>query len=228
MKSLGLNRFYLLLEPDGNQCVADLNESAPHEMEKIRCPINPGHSRGRRKSPLDVVVPCDPPPGVIFTWMSECLIQESVRLAFEREGLTGFSLLPAKAKVKKTGANIPVYELSITGWAGIAPEASGIRELERCPGCGHLHYSELERPEELVVPKNWDGSDFFMIWPLPRFRFVTERVVEACQRHGVTGVVFSANWPTPRRDSAGFSPGRLSYYMPQERAHLLGGALGIE
>jgi hypothetical protein len=225
---MSLARFYLMLEPEGNQCVAEMNGRASYEIEKIRCPINPRHARGRRNSPLDMVVPCDPPPSVIFTWMSECLIQESVRVVFESEGLTGFSVLPARATIKKTGADIPVHEMAITGWGGIAPEASGIREVERCPGCGHLHYSKLERPEDLVSQKNWDGSDFFMIWPLPRFRFVTERVVEACRRHSVSGVVFSQNWPTTGRDSTGYSPGRLSYYMPQERAHLLGGVFGIE
>jgi hypothetical protein len=225
---MSLSRFYLMLEPELNHCVADVNEKAAYEMEKIRCPIHAGHSRGRRTSPLDMVVPCDPPPSLIFTWMSECLIQEPARLAFERERLTGFSTMPARARVKKTGVDIPVHELTITGWGGIAPESSGIRLTERCSGCGHLHYSSLERPEELLLSTNWDGSDFFMIWPLPRFRFVTERVVEACQRHGVTGVVFSANWSPARRDNIGFSPGRLSYYMPQERAHLLGGAFGIE
>jgi hypothetical protein len=222
-------RFYLMHEPQVNHCVADMNESAPYEMEKIRCPIKPaGHTRGRRSSALDMVVPCDPAPDVIFTWMSECLIQEPVRVIFESEGLTGFSALPARAYTKRTGAPIPVHELAVTGWGGMAPEASGIREVERCPGCGHLHYSRLEAPEKLIDPKNWDGSDFFMIWPLPRFRFVTGRVVETCQRHGVTGVSFTQNWPRARTKRIGYSPGRLSYYMPQERAHLLGDALGIE
>jgi hypothetical protein len=160
--------------------------------------------------------------------MSESLIQERVRQVFEHEGLTGFSALPARAKLKVSGRSIRVHELAVTGWGGMAPAASGIQEVERCPGCGHLHYSKLEAPEKLIDPKNWDGSDFFMIWPLPRFRFVTDRVVEVCQRHGVTGAVFSENWPTARREGTGYSPGRLSYYMPRERARLLGGALGID
>jgi hypothetical protein len=226
---MSIARFYLMHEPKRNKCVADINESAPYKMEKIRCPINPtGHSRGRRSSPLDMVVPCDPAPEVIFTWMSECLIQEPVRVLFESEGLTGFSTLPARAQTKKTGAAIPVYELALTGWGGMAPTASGIREVARCNGCGHLRYSHLEAPEKLIDPKNWDGSDFFMIWPLPRFRFVTERVVETCQKYGITGVAFTQNWLTTRSASAGYSPGRLSYYMPRKRAHLLGGAYGID
>jgi hypothetical protein len=227
MNKLGLVRFYHLREPEGNQCIADMNVSAPYEMESIRCPIRPGHARGRRNSPLDIVIPCDPPPEVIFTWMSECLIQEAVRHIFESEGLTGFSALPARATLKETGRSIPVHELAVIGWGGMAPAASGIRELERCPGCGHLHYSQLEAPEKLIDPKNWDGSDFFMIWPLPRFRFVTERVVEVCRKHKISGVNFSQSIPT-RAGRSGYSPGRLSYYMPRERAHLLGDALGID
>ncbi|MBZ5642527.1 MAG: hypothetical protein LAO19_07200 [Acidobacteriia bacterium] len=177
---------------------------------------------------MNMVVPCDPAPDVIFTWMSECLIQEPVRQIFDSEGLTGFSALPARAKIKKTGVSIPVHELAVTGWGGMAPEATGIREVERCHACGHLVYSRLEAPEKLIDFHNWDGSDFFMIWPLPRFRFVTERVVEVCERHGVTGVAFSQNWPTSQRKGSGFTPGRLSHYMPRERAQLLGGALGID
>jgi hypothetical protein len=143
---MSITRFYLLCEPEGNQCIADMNEAAPYSVEKIPCPIERGHARGRRNSPLDTVVPCDPAPDVVFTWMSECLIQESVRLIFESEGLTGFSTLPARAKIKKTGASIPVHELAVTGWGGMAPEATGIREVERCPDCGHLVYSRLEAP----------------------------------------------------------------------------------
>jgi Protein of unknown function (Gmx_para_CXXCG) len=196
-------------------------------MQRICCPIRPGHGRGRRSSPLNVVVPCDPAPDVIFTWMSECLIQESLLRLLENEGITGFSGLPARAEIEGTGKSIQACELAVVGWGGIAPAASGIREVERCTECGHLHYSPLENPEMLIEPKNWDGSDFFMIWPLPRFRFVTERVVKLCRRYGVTGVSFSTNFP-PSRSHSGYSPGRLSYYMPKERAHQLGAALGIE
>jgi hypothetical protein len=42
-------------------------------------------------------------------------------------------------------------------------------------------YSAIEEPRELVDFKNLDGSDFFMIWPLPRYRFVTARVAAFVQ-----------------------------------------------
>jgi hypothetical protein len=204
-----------------------MDDGSPYQIEKIRCPLNPKHARGKRNSPLSMIVPCDPPPDLIFTWMSECLIQESTRQLFDREGLTGFSALPAMAKLEGTRRSIEVHELAVVGWGGMAPPASGIREVERCNACGRLRYSRLENAEKLVNPENWDGSDFFIVWPLPRFRFVTERVVELFRRYEITGASFSANIPSSMSRS-GYSPGRLSYYMPQERAHLLGSALGIE
>lgn len=175
-----------------------------------------------------MVVPCAPPPDFIFTWMSECLIQDRALRIFEQENLTGFSALLASAVSKISGARIQVHELEVSGWGGMAPKETGIREVERCAGCGHLLYSRLERPEKLIDIRHWDGSDFFIVWPLPRFRFVTERVVEVCQQYGITGAIFSRNWPIDRNKSTGFAPGRLSHYMSPERAHMLGEPFGIE
>lgn len=119
-------------------------------------------------------------------------------------------------------------ELVVTGWSGIAPEASGIREVERCPACGHLRYSGIEEPRELLDVNNWDGSDFFMVWPLPMFRFVTGRVAEVCAKHKISGITLERNFPPPSEHViSGYSPGRLSYYMPADRAHTLGDNLRI-
>lgn len=218
-----LNPFFLLYRKEPDNCVADLDPDAPYESQRIFCRTFPGHQRGRRLSPLDVIVPCASPPDVFYTWMSECIIQERTRRIFEEEHLTGFTTRPANAKIQGTRASIAVSELLVTGWAGMAPSASGVREVERCRECGYLRYSEIEEPPRLIDPKNWDGSDFFMVWPLPRYRFVTERVVEVCKKHRISGVEFLRTFPSPReRVSPGYSPGRLSYYMPPERAHLLG------
>jgi hypothetical protein len=32
----------------------------------------------------------------------------------------------------------------------------------------------------------WDGSDFFMVWPLPRFIFVTEKAKNVVERAGLS------------------------------------------
>jgi hypothetical protein len=228
LSNFELDPFFLLSKPKSDRCVADLDSENPYQSDKIICRIFPDHRRARRVSPLNMIVPCNSPPDIIFTWMSECLIQERARKIFEDEGLTGFSTRPATAKVQATRALLDVSELIVTGWGGIAPASSGIREVERCEGCGFLRYSGIEEPSKLIDTGNWDGSDFFMIWPLPRYRFVTQRVVEVCKRHGVSGVDFSRNFPAPSgKVISGYSPGRLSYCMPADRAHQLGDPHGI-
>lgn len=228
LSSFDLDTFFLLSETKPNRCLADLDPDAPHESQKIVCPIFPGHRRAVRLSPLEMIVPCEVPPDVIFTCMSDCLIQDKVKHIFREENLTGFTTRPAKARVQRTKMPLAVSQLIITGWAGMAPSASGIREVERCVGCGYLRYSGIEEPRELIDPRNWDGSDFFMIWPLPKYYFVTERVVEVFKKHGLTGAEFSRNFPDPsEKVISGYSPGRLSYHMPADRAHALGDALDI-
>jgi|SRR5579862_3722678 len=157
MTASAIPRFSLIRAP--NECLAEPNERSL-DFERIRCPVKPGHARGRRIYPLDVVIPCNPAPDVIFTWMSECLIQASVRDIFKSEGLTGFSTLPASATIRKTGASVPVSELSIVGWGGMAPASSDIREIERCLACGHLHYSGVLNPERLLVWKTGMAQTF--------------------------------------------------------------------
>ena len=222
-----LDPFLLFTDGAQNPCIADTDPDAVIEYQMINCSMFPGHRRdGRRVSDLSIVIPCDPPPDVIFTWMSECIVQERALRIFKEAGLTGFATRPANARLKSNGKSVAVRELLVTGWGGIAPADSGVKEVGRCAYCGHLRYSELEEPRDLVSAKNWDGSDFFMIWPLPRFRFVTARVGEVCKESGLTGVLLERNFPAPQI-SSGFSPGRLSYYMPPERAHALGDALQI-
>ena len=229
MSSFDLDPFFLFSEPEPNPCIADLDPKASNEMERIFCAISPGHRRvGRALSPLSVLLPCSPAPDVIFSWRSRCLLSDKVCDVFARERLTGFSTKSATAKIRETGVRVDVSELVVTGWGGVAPISSGIREVEHCNGCGYLRYSGIEEPKALIDPVNWDGSDFFMIWPLPNYRFVTQRVVEACKAHGITGVSFERNMPLPSgRVLSGYSPGRLSYYMPADRAHALGDRLRI-
>jgi len=228
LDSFDLDPFFLLDEVRPNTCIADIAPEAPFESVKITCRLVRDHMRGgKRLSDLDVVVPCDSPPDVVFTWGSSCLVQERTLRIFQDEGLTGFSTRPARAR-SQDGRAFPVSELVVTGWGGIAPEASGIRELERCPACGHLSYSGIEEPRELLNVNNWDGSDFFMVWPLPMYRFVTGRVAEVCAKHKITGITLERNFPLPSEHViSGYSPGRLSYYMPADRAHALGNSLRI-
>jgi len=121
-------------------------------------------------------------------------------------------------------------ELIVTGWAGMAPPESGIKLIEHCEGCGHTVYSAWTNPERLIDSSQWDGSDFFVVWPLPWRIFVTERVAKVLRDNRLSGIalkpssdlVFSPNIiPT-------LSTGRLSDWMPEERARQLGAKMGID
>jgi hypothetical protein len=76
----------------------------------------------------------------------------------------------------------------VTGWAGEATRESGITMLEHCEACGHTTYSDCTCPKRLIDLSLWDGSDFFIVWPLPKFVFVTDKVAELVRREEYSGV----------------------------------------
>jgi hypothetical protein len=39
----------------------------------------------------------------------------------------------------------------------------------------------------LLDQNQWDGSDFFMVWPYPKFIFITARVAEFIKKYKLTG-----------------------------------------
>ncbi|HXG59893.1 MAG TPA: hypothetical protein VNO22_00835 [Planctomycetota bacterium] len=68
-------------------------------------------------------------------------------------------------------------------------------------------------------PSQWDGSDFFMIWPMPRYIFITEKVARLIQDEGWVGARI---YPMEElKPCEGFAPGKRSYSMPEERAQKL-------
>jgi hypothetical protein len=127
--------------------------------------------------------------------------------------------------MKETGEPIAVSQLRISGWGGVAPPESGIRMDESCPGCGWTHWTDLRDPAGLIEPRNWDGSDFFIIWPLPRFILVSRKAYSLFRENGFTGAKFTKTFPDTT--GGGFSPQRLSHSMPEQRAHEIGDSLGI-
>ena len=70
----------------------------------------------------------------------------------------------------------------------------------------------------MIDASQWDGSDFFIVWPLPLYVFVTSRVVQVIRDHRLMGVRLK----TPAElEIDGASPGRLSHWMPEDRARQL-------
>jgi hypothetical protein len=203
------------------------------ELEQVVCPINDGHQRGgKRLTNLSILLRGRGVQDFVWTWYSECLVQDRVLDLFKGSGFTGFDVKPVKARFKRASGQEPprLWELIVMGWAGMAPPESGITLLEKCRGCGLDRYSVWTNAEKLIEPSQWDGSDFFMVWPLARYIFVTNRVVAAIRDNKVSGVVVipSTKLVFPPGVIRGLGGGRLSYWMPGERARELGGALGID
>jgi hypothetical protein len=197
-------------------------------VESVSCPLMPGHGRtGRRLTPLSVTLRRQPTEDFVWTWYSECLVTQKVVDLFRSEGFTGYDLQPVTARLqsKAGGLSSQLRELVVTGWAGIARRESGVVLVEECSGCGLKRYSCFNSPEFLIDSSNWDGTDFFMVWPLPKFIFVTDRVAAAVGKANLRGARLV---PLHQLHCEGtLGGGRLSYWMPEERAHELGDPLGI-
>ena len=224
------NNFWRLKSPEslkGYGTRAEWDDSV--KSEQIICPLEDGHRRGgKRIGNLTVVLNPQKAGDFVWTWYSDCLIQDHVLKLFRQEGFTGFEVKPVTVKTKK-GINIPpltLWEVVLTGWGGMASPQSGIKLVKQCYSCGLLKYSGFDNPSKIIDTSLWDGSDFFMVWPLPKFIFVTERVVSFIKKEKLTGCQLIPVDKLPISE-LGLGPGRLSHWMPEERARVLGEPLGI-
>jgi hypothetical protein len=222
--------FWRLAPPLSLQKLAEW-EDGKVELEGVSCPVCEGHQRaGRRLTNLSVILPSGPIGDFVWTWYGELLVQDRALDVLRANGLAGFEVKTANARFQgSTDQPPPLWEIVVTGWAGMADPASGIRldKQKSCDACGELLYTGLVRPDLLIDNSKWDGSDFFMVWPLPKFVFVTDRVVRTLREHNLTGVrSLKASEVEPPAD--GFGPGRLSYWMSEARAKVLGRPFGID
>jgi hypothetical protein len=192
------------------------------DLEQIVCPRFPEHRRGgRRIGPLAVELPTTETPDFLWTWQSDCLIRSEVIELLHGDGLGGWQVKRAQAEAPG-GAPVAAeyWELVVTGWGGVAPPESGIRLVERCDYCGFERYTCFSRAPALVDPSHWDGSDFFIVWPLPRFVFLAERAASLIRAHAFSGIRL-VPLTDLRCDGVGVNPGRLEWFMPDERAREL-------
>ncbi len=218
-------RFWRLENPDRSREVADWDDGV--ELEQVICPRFPGHQRaGKRIGDLKVVLQGHAVGD--FIWVLDVAIRDRVLRLLRDSGITGFEVRRVAARFAHSREPAPaLWQVVVTGWAGTAKPESGIHldESRSCQFCGHLRYTGLINAHELVDPTKWDGSDFFMVWPMPGYILVTRRVVDIILEHGLTGVRCTPVSELEATD--GFAPGRLHYYMPEPRARQLGEPLGI-
>lgn len=223
------NDFWVVRGPESTRGLAEWARGE-NKLGQIVCPIDPHHRRGgKRLTDLSVTLARGVVKDFVWTWQNDCLIQDRVLNIFRQNDLTGFEIKPVKARFKQSDDAVEpppiLWELVPTGWAGLASADSGIKIVQFCPGCKHAHYSGLASPEKLIDSAQWDGSDFFIVWPMPKYLFVTARVVEVIRTNKLKGVRINAE--NELEPTEGFSPGRLSYWMPESVASERAKASGI-
>lgn len=222
-------QFWQLTDPGSQSSLAEWDDGM--DFERITCSLKPGHQRpGKRFGELRVILPNRPVQDFVWTWISDCLIQDHVLELFKQNSLTGYMVKPVKARFKRSGSPAPprLWEVVVTGWGGMASADSGVRLLESCPGCGHLRYSAETPGSKIIDPAQWDGSDFFIVWPYPRFILISDRVAQLIRDNRIEGAQLQRFEENRKpRVGDGLSPGRLSYWFPLERAKEIGRPLGI-
>jgi len=231
-------KFYELMYDDDNY--GDALKVGHDELFIAACPKEELKNRGfifkkreGEKGNLIIDLPSLKKMGDFITTFgyTAWMITDEVSQLFKEQGFTGYELRPVKVnKVKrmKEGSSIPkLWQLVITGWGGIAPPESGMKLISECKVCGYKkRYSGLSNPSALINPSQWDGSDFFIIYPLVRFIFVTERVKQFIEKKKLRGCLFREPKDIKPIDSEiGIAP--LSLYMPLDRAKEIGEPLGI-
>jgi Protein of unknown function (Gmx_para_CXXCG) len=218
--------FWLLKEPPTQRLAQEASDS---KFETIICPLHAGHQRaGRLIGGLSIIVD---PAGVkdfVWTWTNDILISPRVLDLFNKHHVTGFEVRSAKVSYSKTTKARPpnLFELLVTGWGGWAAPAAGVRLVESCAACGDQTYTIAE-PSRLIDDAAWDGSDLFIVWPLPGYRFVSDRLANIIRQQGLSGVNLISAQRLPVRRGARVGPGLLTDSMPAPRAREIGQRYGI-
>ena len=201
-----------------------LAERAPDtKHEIIFCPAHEGHRHaGKRLSDLSAIV--DPSRIRDFTWLwgGEILVSRRVLDLFEKHRVTGFESRRAKISYSKPIKTRPpdLFELVVTGWGGFAAAAAGVKLEESCSACGHKLYSIAE-PSYLIDAVQWDGSDLFIVWPLPGYPFASDRLASILRQEHVSGLKLFPAAAIPVKKGATLTPGALARRMPEKRVREL-------
>jgi hypothetical protein len=222
-----MNTNFWLLAPPQNQKRATFAEDT--KLEQITCPDDENHRRGGRRLG-DVRASIDP-NGIkdfTWTWQRDMLASEHLLDVFLKHRVTGYEIKPATISYSKRNTTTPpkLYELIIIGWGGMASNAAGVKVRDSCEACKYRDYT-IANPSRLIDPASWDGSDLFIVWPLPRYHFASDRLASVLRAENITGVKLVPAAKIPFEPGNVASPGLLHMWMPASRARALGDRLGI-
>ncbi len=165
----------------------------------------------------------------------DCLISDRVLNIFRSEGITGFAVQRADARLMfpHDPKEAVFWTLSVTGWGGVARSESGMRRLDEPSMPDRFVYTPASDPAMIIDESQWDGSDFFMVWPMPAYRWVTSRVADIVARYKLKHVrlippaEMTVLTESGNKNGIGFTPEGLRHYLPEPRARKIGESLGI-
>lgn len=162
--------------------------------------------------PLKVKGPVRPYTDFEWTVFGNLIINEQVRKEWDKTHFSGFRFQEVEFfTTSETPFGRDAVEFQVTGWGGRAGKESGIEVLEECPGCKRRIFSGYEEPAKLFNIDEWDGSDIFIIWPMPSYIFVTKDVRNWARDKNFTGVQFIPISDLPPSDT--FTPNPIECYF---------------
>lgn len=192
-------------------------------MDTKLCPRNAGfpsqHAMYQRwVRPIRVIGPVQRMTDFEWSVYRDILLEEDIVKPLMSSGFSGIEFRPAELyTTTETPIGMGIFQLRVTGWGGIAPPQSGIRVMEECPQCGRKVFSGFTNPVRLFSVDAWDGSDFFIIWPMPKFVFVTKDVADWITRPEFSGVCVKPLADFPKPIAGGYSPGHLHDWFDDKR-----------
>jgi len=210
------NGIYVLGAKQGSRRLGVRKVLGPREL--IYCEVKPGHQRSTNEiEKLSVELPQEALTlEMSWTWMSDCLIGRYVSSLLFSSGVTGFQTRPVEITVKGKPVDHDLEELVPIGWGGIAAQKSGVKLLESCPSCGYLRYSGVKNWTDLIDLSQWDGSDIFLVWPLPKYILITDKVRRILEANRIKEMTITPLSTMQPQDSE-LSPGRVRDWLPLEK-----------
>ena len=169
--------------------------------------------------PLQVQGPVVPHTDFEWSVYSNLIVSSEIARGLKDAGFTGAAFFDVDFfSTTETPFGRDSVELLACGWGGMASKESGVRVTEECEFCGRQVFSGATDKSKLFDIDAWDGSDFFVIWPLRKFFMVTEAVAEYIADHDYTGVKAVPLSELPLltiKGFEGFSPGSVKSWRDE-------------
>jgi hypothetical protein len=137
---------------------------------------------------------------------------------FISKKFTGYEIKKIKTHFDNYNANkLQFHELVITGTAGDASERSGVYLMDYCKHCRASEFSAPTNLSDLVDEKEWDGSDFFIVWPLTKYIIISSRVAKFLNEENITGGQVTKLENLSFSKDSSLSPGIPSSFLSHQR-----------